>query len=77
MVERLLELGVSFVKVDFTNREDEKWRELERTESDNLPTNLIYPPNYPVEPAIKLDSLFGPAEVNKVLDRMEEIMARR
>lgn len=75
MVERLLELGVSFVKVDFTNREDEKWRELERTESDNLPTNLIYPPNYPTEPAIKLDSLFGPADVHKVLDRMEQVIA--
>lgn len=68
---------MSFVKVDFTNKEDLKWSELERTESDNLPTNLIYPPNYPAEPAIKLDPLFGPKEISKVLDRMEEIMARR
>ena len=75
MVSRLKDLGVSFVKVDFSNREPEKWAELARTGSDALPVNLIYPPNYPVEPAIKLDTLVTPEDVHRVLDRMEEIIS--
>ena len=68
-------MGISFVAVDFSLKEEYKWKELKRTESKLLPVNLIYPPNYPEEPAIKMEALVSPADVNKVLDRMEEIVA--
>ena len=68
---------MSFVKVDFSSdREREaEWTELARTGSDALPVNLIYPPNYPDEPAIKLSPNLLAGEVNRVLDRMEKIIA--
>ena len=74
LVDRLNDLGVSFVKVDFTANKDRERLELERTSSSAIPVNLIYPPNYPAEPAIKLSPLVTPAEFDRVLDRMEEII---
>jgi hypothetical protein len=73
LVERMSQMNIDFVAVDLTIKTDPLWAELLRTGSDNLPTNLIYPPNYPDEPAIKLDPLISPAQIHKVLDRMEEI----
>jgi hypothetical protein len=35
---------------------------------------VIYPPNYPEEPAIMIDTLFGPKEALKMLDRIQNIM---
>jgi len=75
LVTRLKDLGVSFVKVDFTNKKDRERLELVRTGSSSIPVNLIYPPNYPIEPAIKLDAVISPEEVHRVLDRMEEIIS--
>ena len=66
---------MSFVAVDFTRKEEYKWKELKRTDAKLLPANLIYPPNYPAEPAIKLEAIVSPADVNLVLDRMEEIVS--
>ena len=74
LVTRLKDLGVSFVKVEYTARKDRERLELERAGAAVLPVNLVYPPNYPTEPAIKLSSLVSPAEFNRVLDRMEEIL---
>ena len=71
---RLIDLGVSFVKVDYTANKDRERLELERTGAAALPVNLVYPPNYPTEPAIKLSPLYSPAELNRVLDRMEQIV---
>ena len=62
------------MKVDFTAKKDRERLELERTGGVALPTNMIYPPNYPAEPAIKLTSVLTYSEVNRVLDRMEEII---
>ena len=73
LVKRLNKMEVSFVKVDFTTKGNSQWKELARTGEKTLPVNLIYPPNYPDEPAIKLEFLFGPADVDLVLDRMEAI----
>ena len=73
MVDRLKELNVELIQVDFTARDKITAREVERTERDNLPVNLIYPPNYPEEPAIMLDELVAPADVQRVLDRMQKI----
>lgn len=68
-------MGISFVAVDLTSKEDYLWKELDRTDAKLLPVNLIYPPNYPEEPAIRLEAIVSPADVNKVLDRMEEIVS--
>jgi hypothetical protein len=35
---------------------------------------LIYPPNYPDEPAVILEENFGPAKALKALERMEEVL---
>jgi hypothetical protein len=35
---------------------------------------VIYPPNYPDEPAIMIDTLFGPTEALKILDRIQEVV---
>lgn len=72
-MDRLRELNVELIQVDFTARDRVTAREVERTERDNLPVNLIYPPNYPEEPAIMLSELVAPADVQRVLDRMEKI----
>ena len=69
------EMGISFVAIDLSVKEDYKWKELNRTNSDAIPVNLIYPPNYPEEPAIKLNTVVNPSDVNLVLDRMEEIVS--
>ena len=74
LINRLNDLGVSFVKVDYTARKDRERLELERADASAIPVNMIYPPNYPTEPAIKLSSWVTPAELNRVLDRMEEII---
>ena len=68
-------MGVSFVAVDFTLKEKaiNEWKELKRTDDKAIPVNLIYPPNYPEEPAIKLDPFFAPADLSLVLDRMQKI----
>ena len=70
-------MGISFVAIDFTKRDKaiQEWKELDRTDEKLLPVNLIYPPNYPEEPAIKLESFFSPADVSLVLDRMDKIVA--
>jgi len=75
LVNRLKDLNVSFVQADFTANRDRERAELKRTGSDALPVNLIYPPNYPTEPAIKLSANLLESEINQVLDRMEEIIA--
>ena len=63
------------MQADFTANRDRERAELKRTGSDALPVNLIYPPNYPAEPAIKLSANLLESEINQVLDRMEEIIA--
>lgn len=72
--ERLKALDVELIQVDYTKTSDRViTNEIARTERKNLPINLIYPPNYPEEPAILLNELVTPADVMLVLDRMEEI----
>ena len=64
---------MEFVVVDDTLREERIARDLSRADRSNIPVNIIYPPNYPTEPAILLDGLIGPAQALQVLDRMEEL----
>ena len=72
-MEKLGELNVEFVVVDDTLREERIAKDLSRADRSNIPVNIIYPPNYPAEPAILLDGLIGPAQALQVLDRMEEV----
>ena len=77
MNARLRELNVELIQVDYTDLFDPNvTTELKRTDRSNIPINLIYPPNYPQEPAIMLPELFGPAEALKVLERMEKIQSQ-
>lgn len=59
--------------MDDTLREERIAADLKRVDRTIIPVNLIYPPNYPQEPAILLESLFGPSDALKVLARMEQI----
>ena len=76
LVERMNKMNVSFIAVDLSQRDEPAWRELTRTDTLSTPVNLIYPPNYPEEPAIKFEYLVSPADVHLVLDRMEAITAK-
>ena len=61
------------VVVDDTLREERIATDLSRADRSIIPVNLIYPPNYPQEPAILLEGFIGPSDALKVLARMEEI----
>lgn len=75
MLARLKELNVELVVADDTIRNPAIAVDLNRigTGRPVLPVNLIYPPNYPEEPAILLEVIVYPSDVLKVLDRMAEI----
>jgi thiol:disulfide interchange protein len=73
VIEKLEQLNVELVVVDDTLREERIARDLKRADRSILPVNLIYPPNYPEEPAILLEELISPDDALKVLARMEEI----
>lgn len=45
--------------------------DLARTTRVNIPVNLIYPANYPEEPAILLEELISPADALAALKRVE------
>ena len=72
-MEKLEELKVEFVVVDDTDFDERIAKDLSRANRSNIPVNIIYPPNYPAEPAILLDGLIGPAQALQVLARMEEV----
>jgi hypothetical protein len=74
MLAKLEELNVEFIVVDDTLLEPRISRDLARCDRSIIPVNLIYPPNYPEEPAILLEGLVSPADGLKVLARMEEIV---
>ena len=76
LVERMNKMNISFVAVDFTQKADSEFEEFRRTGSLCIPVNLIYPPNYPLEPAIKLEPTLTPTDIRLVLDRMEAITAK-
>ena len=76
LVKRMNEMNISFIAVDFTQRNENNRKELARTDTYSTPVNLIYPPNYPQQPAIKLETIFTPTDVHLVLDRMEAITSK-
>jgi hypothetical protein len=74
VLDKLKELNVEFVVVDNTLKEERINKDVARTDRAQIPINLIYPPNYPDEPAILLDELITPAQVLEALQRMEKIV---
>ena len=64
---------MELVVVDDTLREERIATDLLRADRSIIPVNLIYPPNYPEEPAILLEGLIGPTDALEVLARMEQI----
>ncbi len=66
---------MDLIVVDDTLREERIARDLTRVDRSILPVNLVFPPNYPVEPAILLEELISPDDALRVLARMEEIQA--
>ena len=76
LLQRMNKMNVSFVAVDFTAKNESNYDELARTGSFATPVNFIYPPNYPEEPAIKLETLITLTDVDLVLDRMEAIVSK-
>jgi len=73
VLAKLDELDVELIIVDDTKREPRHAAEIKRCDRSILPVNLIYPHNYPREPAILIDALFSPDDALKILARMEHI----
>ena len=64
-------MGIELVKLDMTKLTPEDKAELSRCDMKNLPVNLIYPPNYPDEPAIMLPEFISPGIALEALSRIE------
>ena len=62
------------VVVDNTKVEERIAEDLDRAGRKIIPVNLIYPPNYPEEPAILLEELISPDDALLALDWMEKIV---
>ncbi len=76
VAEKLEKLGVQLVKVDYTNKDKDIAIDLKRSDQVVIPINIIYPPNYPEEPAILFDGLVSPSDALKVIERMEKIQVQ-
>ena len=76
MIDKIEELGVKLVRVDFTSLSDEIGKDLSRSDRKNLPVNLVYPPNYPASPAIMMNELVTPDDaifaMNYLAENMEQ-----
>ena len=73
VIAKLVELDVEMVVADDTKREPRHAEDIKRCDRSALPVNLIYPSNYPAEPAILLDAAFSPGDALKILARMGHI----
>ncbi len=71
--DRLKELGVKLIVADMSNNETSQpvKTDLSRADRKTIPVNLIYPSNYPQEPAILLEDLISPGEALEALRRAE------
>ena len=56
--------------MDLTALTPEDKAELKRSNSGNLPVNLLYPPNYPDDPAIMLPEFIWPSQALEALNRV-------
>ena len=63
-------MGVELVKADMTPLSNADLAELARCDMKNLPVNLLYPANYPEEPAIMLPEFISPGIALEALGRI-------
>ena len=75
MIQKLKELDVVVVAADISDNfgkySDAIKKDLARAEGRvTIPVNMIYPPNYPAEPAILLEELISPADALEALSRV-------
>jgi thiol:disulfide interchange protein len=63
---------VKLIVADMTKTDERISKDLARSDRRQIPVNLIYPPNYPEEPAILLEGLVFASDALKVLERIEE-----
>lgn len=47
-------------------------KDLERSDRRQIPVNLVYPPNYPEQPAILLEGLVFASDALEALQRIED-----
>jgi thiol:disulfide interchange protein DsbD len=73
---RIKELNVELIKVDKTSNPPEIAIDMARSGQVAIPVNIIYPPNYPEEPAVLLNGIVTPGMALKIFDRMEAIQNR-
>jgi thiol:disulfide interchange protein DsbD len=69
---KLAELGVVLVAADMTDMDEAEdvVADLARADRFTISTYLVYPANYPEEPAILLEELISPNDVLQALDRI-------
>jgi thiol:disulfide interchange protein DsbD len=74
---RLEELGVVLVAADMTdsNESEDVVADLARADRVTISTYLIYPANYPAQPAILLEELISPDDVLTALNRIAPVGA--
>ena len=70
MLDKIKELDVLMVVADLTSNDELIARDLGRADRSQIPVNLIYPPNYPEQPAILLEELITPDDALHALERM-------
>ena len=62
---------MKLIVADMTKTDQRINKDLARSDRRQIPVNLIYPPNYPEEPAILLEGLVFASDALKVLERIE------
>ncbi|MFK7768816.1 MAG: hypothetical protein AB8B55_16470 [Mariniblastus sp.] len=72
MKAKLKELDVELIVADMTDNDQSISKDLARADRRVIPVNLIYPANYPEQPAILLEELISPADAIKALERAAE-----
>ena len=70
MLDKIAELDVLMVAADLTSNDESIARDLGRADRSQIPVNLIYPADYPQQPAILLEELISPQDALQALERM-------
>ena len=63
---------MKLIVADMTTTDERINKDLARSDRRQIPVNLVYPPNYPEEPAILLEGLVFANDALEVLERIED-----
>lgn len=61
---------MKLIIADMTANDERIAKDLERSDRRQIPVNLVYPANYPEEPAILLEGLVFASDALEVLERV-------